>query len=279
MSNGFDGGFDFGGLFDSLLGELGAIIQAIIQFLNDLVQAIVNALNFLYDGELGIFGFTVDGLIKIFKGLRNLLDQVFKVWVLGSLKHLFDLYSKLTAWVRKLKAWLDKLRKLQQLQLLMALRKYLDLIQRIRKILVVFKLLHIGIAKKLDNFLAKIEARITLSVFKLFQKQNEIIRWINLVADPRGLLAPGGVLATLGNIMRATSDALGGRRPGDFNCYPGQETGPGVPVKPFLPVSQQLVSNDVQPAGDSAAVAAQFTQIRGLFNGDIGNVQNATQEG
>lgn len=275
MSNGDGGGFDFGGIFDPLLGVLAAVVQAIIDFLNALVGALVNALNFLYAGELGILGFSVDALGKIFTSLKNLLDQIFKVWVSAFLKHLLDLYNKLTAWVRKLKAWLDKLRRIQQQLMMTTLRRYLNMIQRIRRILLVFKLLHIGIAKKLDNFLARLEGRLTTSVFKFFQKQNEIIRWINLVADPRGLLSPGGVLATLGNIMRATNDAMAGRRPGDYNCVPGQETGPGVPVKPFLPVSQQLVTDDVTPAGDSARVTAQMAQMRALWDSDIGNVQNA----
>lgn len=276
MSNGDGGGFDFGGIFDPLLGYLAALISAILQFLAALVTAIVNALNFLLGGEVAIFGFSVDALTKIFTGLKNILDQIFKVWVAAFLKHLLDLYSKLTAWIRKLKGWLDRLRRIQQQLMLTTLRRYLNIFQRIRKILLVFRLLHIGIAKKLDNWIARIEGRLTTTVFNFFRKQNEIIRWINLVADPRGLLSPGGVLSTLGNIMRATNDAMAGRRPGDYNCIPGQQTGPGVPVKPFLPVSQQLVTDDVQPAGDSATVTAQMAQARALFNADIGNVQNVS---
>jgi len=275
MSNGDGGGFDFGGLFDSLLATLAAVVQAIIDFLHALVIALVNALNFLYGGQLSILQFSVDALTKIFKDLKGILDQIFKVWVTLFLKHLLDLYNKLSAWARKLKGWLDKLKKIQQQYVLTALRRYLNIIQRIRKVLLIFRLLHIGIAKKLDNYFARLEGRVTSTVFKFFQKQNEIIRWINLVADPRGLLHPGGVLVGVGGIFKAVTDALAPLRPGAFNCQPGQQTGPGVPVKPFLPVSQQLVTDSVKPAGDSAAVTAQFQQARTLFNADIGNVQNA----
>ena len=275
MPNGDGGGFDFGGIFNPLIAVLAAVVQAIIDFLNALVRALVQILNFLYAGELGILDFSDKGLVNIFKGLKGMLDQVFRVWVLGSLKHLWDLYRKLTAWVRKLKAYLDRIRRLQQLQLMQALRRYLNLIQRIRRILVVFKLLHIGIAKKLDNFLARLEGRLTTSVFNIIRKQNEIIHWINLVADPRGLLHPGAVLSSFGGMLRAVKGALAALRPGAFNCLRAPQTGPGVPVRPWVQVSDQLLEESRDKSGDSAAVAAQFAQTVALFRRDIGNVQNA----
>lgn len=270
MSNG-DGGFDFGGIFDPIIGILGALIQAIIDFLNALVTVLVEVLNFLYAGELGIFGFSFKGLGEIYRGLKNMLDQIFKVWVVSALNKLWSLYQKLTAWVRKLKAFLDRLRRIQQLQLMQALRRYLNLIQRIRRILVVFKLLHIGIAKKLDNFLARLEGRLTTSVFNLIRKQNEIIRWINLVADPRGLLHPGGQLASIGGIIHAVTGAIAALRPGEFNCVPGQQTGPGVPVLPWVSVRQQLITESRNKSGDTAAVGVQFNSMRELFAVDIGD--------
>lgn len=272
MSNGDGGsGFDFGGIFNPLLGFLASIIDAIIQFLNALLSALVQALNFLFQGELGIFGFSAKGLESIYHGLKNIMDQVFKVWVLKSLSHLLSLYQKLTAWVRKLKCWLDRLRRIQQLQLMQALRKYLNLIHRIRRILLVFKLLHIGIAKKLDNFLAGLESRLIGRVFSIIRKQNEIIKWINLVADPRGLIHPGGQLAGIGGIIRAVRGALDALRPGQFNCVPGQQTGPGVAVMPWVSRRSQLESESRAKSGDTAAVSAQFNQARDMFTLDIGD--------
>jgi hypothetical protein len=271
MPNGDGGGFDFGGLFGGLLGGLVGLINAIISFLNALVQVLVQILNFLFAGEQGIFSFSDTGLTKIWTGLKNILDQVFKVWVTRNLQHLWDLYQKLPAWVRKLKQWLDRLRRIQQLQLMQALRKYLNLIQRIRRILVVFKLLHIGIAKKLDAWLAGLEGRLTTRVFALFRKQNEIIRWINLVADPRGLLHPGGQLAGLGGIIHAVNGAIAALRPGEFNCVPGQQTGPGVPVLPWVQTRIELERESRAKSGDTAEVAAQFTAAGAKFALDIGD--------
>src|SRR5216684_3583853 len=260
MPNGDGGsGFDFGGLFSGLLAGLIAIIDAIIAFLNALVQVLVQILNFLFGAIVDTFTFSFKSLGEIFKGWRNIMDQIFKVWIAGALKHLKDLYDKLA-----------------QRAKLEAMRKMLNLIQRVRRILVVFKLLHIGLAKKLDNFLARLEGRISTGVLKHLAKTNEIIRWVNLVADPRGLLHPGGQLASVGGILSAVRGALGALKPGEFNCLRGQQTGPGVTVRPWVQVSDQLLEESKNKTGDSAAVAAQFAQTVALFQQDIGNVQNAS---
>jgi hypothetical protein len=273
MSNGFDegGGIDFGGLLGGIEAELAAAISAIIQFLNDLVTALVNAFNLVQGEIVGVFNFTFDGLTSIYKGLKNIMDQVFKVWVLNGLKHLWDLYQKLAAWARKLKAWLDRLHKIQQQFVLQVLRRYINLIQRIRKILVLFRLLHIGIAKKLDAFLGGLEGRLISRVFSVFKKQNEIIRWINLVADPRGLLHPGGQLATLGQIWKAATDAVSVFKPGGFLCVPGQQTGPGTPVLPWVNVRQTLIAESKANNGATAAIRAQFQAQRQMWALDLGD--------
>lgn len=206
-NGGGDGGFDFGGIFDPLLGGLVAIIDAIVAFLNALVAALVNVLNFLYTGELGIFSFSLDSLTAIWKGLKNLMDQIFKVWVLAGLKHLLSLIQKLQAWARKLKAWLDRLRRLQQQQM-QAFRRIINLIQRVRQVLVVFKLFHVKWATKLDNWLVNIEGKLIRHELEIVAKTNEIIGWLNLILDPTfGLshlpvfLAAGKSISTLLTIL------------------------------------------------------------------------------
>src|SRR5260370_35552889 len=73
MPNGDTGGagFDFGGIFDSLLGGLAGIIQAIINFLVSLVSALVQVLNFLYPGELCNLWCSFSGPDKVFPRLAN----------------------------------------------------------------------------------------------------------------------------------------------------------------------------------------------------------------
>ncbi len=209
MPNGDSGGgFDFGGIFDSLLGTLAAVVQAIIDFLNSLVVALVEVLNFLFQGELGIFDFSFKSLGEIFKGWKNIMDQIFKVWVAGALKHLKDLYDKLARWAAKLKKWLDKLRQLQQQQM-KAMKDFINLVQRIRKVLVIFRIFHLKFATKLDNWLAGIEGRLISNLAKYARKTNEIIGWINLIADPTGLFRLSPLAQSIYRYLRGLRGALG----------------------------------------------------------------------
>jgi hypothetical protein len=203
------GGFDFGGILDPLLGVLGAIISEIIAFLNALVQALVNVLNFLYSGEIGIFNFSLDGLRNVWKGLKNLMDQIFKVWVLGALKHLLALIQKLQKWARKLKVWLDRLRKLQQQQM-QAFKRIINLIQRIRQVLVVLKLFHVKWATKLDNWLANIEGKLIRHELEIIAKTNEIVSWLNLILDPIHGLSHLPVFLAAGKSLNAILTLLTG---------------------------------------------------------------------
>jgi hypothetical protein len=206
--NGGGGGFDFGGIFDPLLGVLAAIVQAIIDFLNALVGVLVQVLNFLLQGEQAIFGFSFASLSEVFKGLKNILDQVFKVTVVAALKHLLSLYQKLQQWIRKLKPWLDKLRKLQQQQQ-QAMKRFINLIQRIRQVLVIFRIFHLKFARKLDDWLAGIEGKLITRVSQLQRKTNEIIGWIDFIADPTRLLRLAPMAQSIYRYLRGLRGVLG----------------------------------------------------------------------
>ncbi len=211
MPNGDGGGsgFDFGGIFDPLLGVLAAIIQAIIDFLNALVHAIVDVVNFLFAGEQGIFGFSFKSLNEVYKGLKNIMDQVFKVSVVAALKHLLSLYQKLQVWIRKLKAFLDRLQKIQQLYHAQAFKRVINLIQRIRKILVLFRIFHLKFATKLDAWLAGIEGKLITREAEIQRKTNEIIGWINFIADPTKLFRLSPLAQSLYRYIRGLRGVLG----------------------------------------------------------------------
>jgi len=265
-SGGGGGGFDFGGLFNPLLGFLAALIQAIIDFLNALVSALVQVLNFLYEGELGIFGFSNKGLEHVFKGFKNLMDQIFKVWVTKSLHHLLDLYQKLQAFLKKLKVWLDRMRKLQALYQVRAMRRFINLIQRIRKVLVLFRILHLKFATKLDNWLAGIEGKLVRRTAELAAKTNEIIAWINLVADPSTLFRQVPLLRSMGRGLHDMFTAL--EELGLKNYIPQLEQGIGTggPSRPWSDVVAQFHSEVKSDSGDYGGFKRQSADFRTLFD-------------
>jgi hypothetical protein len=196
-----NGGFDFGGIFDALLSELGSVVAAIISFLQSLVQQLVAALNFLFATDQGIFGFSFAGQATILKWLKSIWDALQKT-VFGSLLlHLKDLFGKLQDFVKKLKAWLDKLQQIKKKYEMAYFRKVIQILSRARKILTIFRFFHLKFAQRLDNWLATVEGRIAHYQILMGQKLNEITAWVNLVVDPRGALRTfplvAGIIAAL----------------------------------------------------------------------------------
>ena len=178
------GGFDFGSLFDALLGSLAAAIEAIIAFLQELVAVLVQALNFLFGFSEFNFALSFDGLGIMLKDLKGLWDVVFKNVVLLMLNRLWDLYKKILAFAQKLKKWLDQLHALERQFQIQAFKQVINLMQRIRQILLVFRFFHLKFATKLDNWLGHLEGLMVLRHLQMVQKTNEIIQWLNLILDP-----------------------------------------------------------------------------------------------
>jgi hypothetical protein len=205
MPNGDGGGsFDFGGLFDALLAELADVIAAIIAFLQNLVVAIVNALNFLLGGIESTFGFSFTSLSEIYNGLKKLSEAIFRNIILAMLTKLWNLYKKIAAWVKKLKDWLDKLHAIMRKYQMMYFRRIIGIIQRVRKILTIFRFFHLKFATKLDNWLARIEGRIAHYLLLVASKTNEIIAWVNFIVDPLGNLKRLPLLAGFISALDAT---------------------------------------------------------------------------
>lgn len=210
MSNGDGGGgFDLGGFFDALLADLLSIVQAIIDFINGLVSALVGALNYLLSGEQDIFNFSFQSLEHVWQGIQTVLDKIWRAVILATLKRLWDLYQKLKEWATKLKKWLDRFHALQRQYQIQALRRIINLIQRARQLLLIFRLLHLKFAQKLDLWLSKIEGIITSHVFNLEKKTNEIITWIDLIFDPKALMRELTLAQSLYRYIRGLRGVLG----------------------------------------------------------------------
>lgn len=260
------GGFDFGSLFDALLGELAAVIQAILQFLYDLLVALVKVLNFLFAGEQGIFSFSFTGQLTTWQLLKQLVKDLLHLHVLKALHDLWSLFQKLQAFLQKLKKWLDRFHQLQKQYQIQAFRRVINLIQRIRKILVIFRVLHLKFASKLDQFLSHVEALIVQRQIDLAQKENTVIGWMNIILDPRGILRH---VQTMGSIGHSLSDMLGALGAlGLHNVFPqlNQLLGANVPGRPWSAVRAQFHQEAQANTGDYGGFKAQSDYLRTLFD-------------
>lgn len=265
-NGGSGGGFDFGGFLDGLLAELTQIIQAIIQFLYDLVKAIASALNFLFSGIEDSFGFSFKSLSEVWNGLQKLMDKIFKQVIIGMLLKLYDLYKKLAAWAAKLKAWLDKLHALMKKYQMMYFRKVIQLIQRARKILAIFRFFHLKFAQKLDNWLAKIEGKITHYLLIVAQKTNEIISWVDFIVDPRGALKLFPLVAGFFAALNVTWSGIFGT---GFQGLGGTGTATG-PSTPMTQAFAQTVADENSSSGTAADLHSRFNGRQARFDSAAG---------
>ena len=127
----------------------------------------------------------------VFSNLWNMITNVLR-WIMHTLlpdlvRWVNEIRAKITLWLQPLiklikfeMAWLDMV--YQNI-----IKPMLLLIQRLRSMLVVFRLLHIGWATSLDQWLASLENRISAAFIQARQDIGVLANWINYVIDPTGL--------------------------------------------------------------------------------------------
>jgi hypothetical protein len=229
-------------------------------------QAWSNTLN-LAGFTYGLFGGILDSIGALIKGLGSLLEHILKDIIFGHIKALLDaIWKQLTdkhSWLRKMIATLQTLQKQYNAMMNQTLRKYIDLVQRIRKVLLPFRLLHIGFAQKLDAKLLGFEGRLGQMWAAILAHQNLVGQILNDIIDPRGLLRPGSILGSFGIMVGAIHDAIGAFAPGSLLCLleggtVGPETMTWVAYRPQ--VTAYITGQDPQ-RGQDASTVVQLTRM------------------
>lgn len=210
----------------------------------------------------GISGF-LDGLKKwLHDNLWHWLKDI--IW--GHIKNLFDRIRK---WITNLRNWIKlHVAALQQIQRNLDrarsvyFRKMIDIVQRIRKILLPFRLLHLGFAKKLDAYLVGLEGDIGAKWARLIQHQNLVLGVLNDIIDPRNIMRPGSMLGSVGAMVAAIHGAIGAADLRTLLCLT-----PSVAASPLIApwsTTQAIVLNEIETrSGDyGAARAVRDTALR-----------------
>jgi hypothetical protein len=168
----------------SVTGALGSIISWVGSALgwtqgyaNALLGGLENALKQIFAQIVSLFQYLAQTWLgQIIKSIWNKLAQIFAA-VSKELKLIlkeFQEYEKLVRY------WENKI-----------LGPILNVIQALRKTLVIFKLFHLKFASQLDNYLSGIEGRL-VNIFLFYQRElNYIIDAIDLIVDPFGLISEG----------------------------------------------------------------------------------------
>lgn len=175
------GFFDFLAGIGSALSAIANAISALFAWLWQVTQALFI---FLWNVLVAVFQWTLASLAKIGaffrrfwtdyirRGFRGLLDLYKKIR-----DRLAIIFGPIIRWLQKARAWFDA-------HILPVLKKYLQLIQRIRQFLVVLRVFNVRWARELDNYLARLQGKITQAIDVIRGTLNQIINTIALIVDP-----------------------------------------------------------------------------------------------
>lgn len=263
-----------------ILGALGDIlgtqtqVQGLANAVSEIEQAAwantINLASWAFGGLEGILG-TLGDLIK---GIAQALGELFGTVIWGFIKRLFEAIKN---WILNLRNWIKlHVATLQQIQRNLDrarsqyFRKIIDVVQRIRKILVPFRLLHLGFAKKLDNYLVGLESDIGQKWAKLIAHQNQVLGVLNDIIDPRNLLRPGNMLGSVGLMVGAIHGAIGAADLRTLLCL-GQVT-PASPLVAPWSTTRTIIFNEWRTnSGDYPTYVAQRDQALQQYSIDLGN--------
>lgn len=221
----------------------------------------------------GLFGDAFTSLGDLIKGIGQALEKLFADTIWGFIKRLFDAIRK---WITNLRNWIKlHVATLQQIQKNLDrarsqyFRRIIDIVQRIRKILVPFRLLHLGFAKKLDNYLVGLESDIGQKWAKLIQHNNQVLGVLNDIIDPRNLMRPGNMLGSVGLMIAAVHGAIGAADLRTLLCL-GPSTAATPLLAPWSTTKVQLESDLRTRGGDYGAAIAWRNSALQQYSDDLG---------
>lgn len=177
----------FADFFNNVFGGLGNLLGQIIQFLQALVQSLQVVLQFIWDNLRAVFGYAVKALRNVAGFFKHLWESFYKNIFTRVLTALRDAHRWLEAHLLPVIRWLQRARAMLDRWYRLYLRPYLQMLQRIRGYLQVLRLLHIRWAEALDRRLSRTEAQLAHQFILVRGTLNDVINFVNGIADPRRL--------------------------------------------------------------------------------------------
>lgn len=227
-------------------------IKVLQTAINNTWANLVESSVFLYNG-LGFLSQAMDAaVLTVIKTVEHVIRDVIQGVLLKLVKAILDLLHKLHDLIAPMIAYLKKLQAIQRQLQIQYLRRFVDLIQRARRILVIFRLLHLSFANKLDAYLARLEGGVGAAFAKMVARLNVITNVLDTVLDPRLLLRPGHTLASVGGAIGAIQQAIGALGFRQLLCLPADNPAQSV-IEPWAVTEIRTVTAIRHNTGDFAA--------------------------
>ncbi len=207
--------FDFDPILSFLGSTIDAIFSAISAFFIFLYNLLVTLVVFLWNVILIVAKFLLVMLGRIRDFFKTIWENVIKrglvklVQIYASIRaKLAKIFGPILRIIRRIRTWIDR-------HILPIVLRVINAIQRIRQVLVVFRIMGFEWAKALDRKLAQLENDIQFAFEFVRRRLNFISTIIELIMQPdlimRRNVLLASVLSSLGAIKRGL--ALGSFRP------------------------------------------------------------------
>jgi hypothetical protein len=179
----------------SWVGSLATnVVQILYQILTTIGQALWAAVQVIWSALEAVFSW----LGGIFKALMGWMENAVRWLFSTALPAIRDFINKIVA---KVQAFLQPLINYLKMQIQAinqlynnVIRPFMNLLQRLRGFLMIFRLFHLRFAQELDQYLAGLEARINGAFLAVQGDIGRLLQWVEWIASPAGLLAPANFL-------------------------------------------------------------------------------------
>lgn len=177
---------------DQTVNVIDQVVDGAIGALYDIDQVLLDAIKTLaswaWDALKAIWHFLSNVWGMLANWIKAGVHWLFHTLLPDLVKWVNEIRHKITQWLQPLIQWIKYERALLNQYYNNVIKPFLNLIQRLRSILVVFRLLHLGWATRLDQYLADIEEQVAAKFLQMVQSVQMVANWINWLTDPTGLL-------------------------------------------------------------------------------------------
>lgn len=203
---------DFSGLIGAIGSALKAGLGAITTFINSAISALSAEIQAVWGQVEALASWVFDSISGILDWLKN-FPSWFKdnIWD-PLISKLEDIRDRLKKFFKPLTDAIKQYKKMMQDNYRLYVKPVIDFIQRIRKVLVIFRILGFKWAKQLDQKLLKLETDIQSAFMASWKNLNILSDWVNFIVDPFGKLSQVPLLGAIADSIGAILGIMWGKQ-------------------------------------------------------------------
>ncbi len=262
--------------FDPLdfFGGIQDFFSGLSNFLNSLFRSLFNVLRavsiFLWSAIVGVAKVLVATIRVLVRGFAHMINDIIHGRFADLLEDYRELKKNLHDILDPVIKVLKRYRDLYRRSVLASLRRFLNLIHGVRRILVIFRIFHLKFAERLDRWLVKQESRVIQRDLRLLQGLNTAITWLQLLTDPGQFIRQVPMLRSIVQSIAALSRAILAI-PGLTNPFAQADTTAVAPTSERWSVFRSELREDrASGGGDLGEFRAGYKDILAGIRDELG---------